>query len=89
MKSSIVRPLPALHSARLLEQLRERFRYLLCIDLPWMQKIGRPKARARLPVVLAHEEVRTCSHCSKASTGCWRNCSMAPACASTKACSCA
>jgi integron integrase len=123
MKSSTVHPLPALHSARLLEQVRERIRYLhysirteeayvhwvrafvhfhgkrhprdlgaaeveaflswlagerhvavsthrqalsallflyqkvLCIDLPWMQEIGRPKARVRLPVVLAHEEV--------------------------------
>jgi site-specific recombinase XerD len=123
MKSSTVQPLPALHSPRLLEQLRERIRYLhysirteeayvhwvrafvhfhgkrhprdlgapeveaflswlagerhvavsthrqalsallflyqkvLCIDLPWMQEIGRPKARVRLPVVLAHEEV--------------------------------
>jgi integron integrase len=117
------RSLPSLHSSRLLDQLRERIRYLhysirteqayvhwvrafvrfhrmrhpselggpeveafltwlaaerhvsvsthkqalsallflyqkvLGLDLPWMNEIGRPKSRVRLPVVFTHEEV--------------------------------
>jgi integron integrase len=27
------------------------------VDLPWMQQLGRPKPRKRLPVVLSHDEV--------------------------------
>jgi integron integrase len=122
VKSS-TRPLPSLRSAKLLDQLRERVRYLhysirteqvyvhwvrafvrfhglrhpaemggpeveaflswlagerrvavathkqalsallflyqkvLGIDLPWMTQLGRPRSRARLPVVLSHAEV--------------------------------
>jgi integron integrase len=121
---SIRTPLPALRSSRLLDQLRERIRYLhysirteeayvhwvrafvrfhelkrhpsemgapeveaflswlanerrvavathkqalsaivflyekvLCLDLPWLSEIGRPKSRVRLPEVLTHHEV--------------------------------
>ena len=59
-------PLPAPKSAKLLDQLRERIRYLhyslrtgqalsackvLRVDLPWMAEIGRPRSPRRLPVV--------------------------------------
>lgn len=123
MTASVDPPLPPLHSARLLDQLRERIRYMhysirtegayvhwvgayirfhgmrhpaemagpevesflswlanerkvaaathkqalssllflyqkvLGQDLPWMNEIGRPKDRVRLPVVLTHDEV--------------------------------
>jgi integron integrase len=33
------------------------YRQVLDIDLPWMQEIGRPKARIRVPVVLSRDEV--------------------------------
>jgi site-specific recombinase XerD len=33
------------------------YRQVLAIDLPWMQEIGRPKSRERIPVVLSREEV--------------------------------
>jgi integron integrase len=33
------------------------YRQVLGIDLPWMQRIGRPKARERIPVVLSRLEV--------------------------------
>jgi len=33
------------------------YQKVLGLDLPWLNEIGRPKARVRLPVVLAHDEV--------------------------------
>ena len=33
------------------------YQQVLGLDLPWLNEIGRPKARIRLPVVLAHDEV--------------------------------
>ena len=30
---------------------------MLCVDLPWLREIGRPRARSRLPVVLGPAEV--------------------------------
>ncbi|MCE2659442.1 MAG: integron integrase [Rubrivivax sp.] len=33
------------------------YQKVLGLDLPWMQAIGRPKTRERLPVVLSHAEV--------------------------------
>jgi integron integrase len=33
------------------------YQKVLALDLPWLNEIGRPKARVRLPVVLAHDEV--------------------------------
>jgi integrase len=33
------------------------YREVLGTDLPWLQQIGRPQARRRLPVVLSREEV--------------------------------
>jgi integron integrase len=33
------------------------YKQVLCIDLPWMDEIGRPQARIRIPVVLSREEV--------------------------------
>lgn len=33
------------------------YQQVLGLDLPWMTQIGRPKTRARLPVVLSHDEV--------------------------------
>lgn len=33
------------------------YRQVLTIDLPWMQDIGRPKTRERIPVVLSREEI--------------------------------
>jgi integrase len=33
------------------------YQKVLGVDLPWLAEIGRPKSRARLPVVLSHDEV--------------------------------
>jgi integron integrase len=33
------------------------YREVLGVDLPWMQEIGRPKARVHIPVVLSRDEV--------------------------------
>jgi len=33
------------------------YQKVLGVDLPWMNEIGRPKSRVRLPVVFTHEEV--------------------------------
>ena len=33
------------------------YRQVLGLELPWLDEIGRPKSRVRLPVVLAHAEV--------------------------------
>ena len=33
------------------------YQKVLGLDLPWLNEIGRPKSRIRLPVVLSHEEV--------------------------------
>ena len=33
------------------------YRRVLGLDLPWLDEIGRPASRMRLPVVLAHDEV--------------------------------
>lgn len=33
------------------------YRQVLDIDLPWLQRIGRPKSPIRIPVVLSREEV--------------------------------
>ncbi len=35
------------------------YRDVLCMDLPWMQQIGRPPERKRIPVVLGQAEVQT------------------------------
>lgn len=34
------------------------YRDVLCLDLPWLQKIGRPPERKRIPVVLTVAEVQ-------------------------------
>ncbi len=34
------------------------YQKVLCLDLPWMQSIGRPQRKPRLPVVLPADEVR-------------------------------
>jgi integron integrase len=33
------------------------YKQVLCIEVPWMDEIGRPQARIRIPVVLSREEV--------------------------------
>jgi integron integrase len=33
------------------------YQRVLCLDLPWLDEIGRPKSRVRLPVVLTPDEV--------------------------------
>ena len=33
------------------------YKQVLGVDLPWLNEIGRPKSRVRLPVVLTHDEV--------------------------------
>jgi integron integrase len=33
------------------------YQKVIGVDLPWMQQLGRPKPRKRLPVVLSHDEV--------------------------------
>jgi integron integrase len=39
------------------------YQKVLCMDLPWMQSIGRPRRQPRLPTVLSHAEVaRTLAH---------------------------
>jgi len=47
---------PATHR-QALSALLFLYRQVLDIQLPWMQEIGRPQARQRLPVVLSREEV--------------------------------
>ncbi len=47
---------PATHR-QALSALLFLYRQVLDVQLPWMQEIGRPQARQRLPVVLSREEV--------------------------------
>ncbi len=47
---------PATHR-QALAALLFLYRQVLDLQLPWMQQIGRPQARQRLPVVLSREEV--------------------------------
>ena len=47
---------PATHR-HALSALLFLYRQVLDVQLPWMQEIGRPQARQRLPVVLSREEV--------------------------------
>ena len=47
---------PATHR-QALAALLFLYRHVLDVQLPWMQEIGRPQARQRLPVVLSREEV--------------------------------
>ena len=47
---------PATHR-QALSALLFLYRQVLDVQLPWMQEIGRPQARRRLPVVLSREEV--------------------------------
>jgi integron integrase len=47
---------PATHN-QALSALLFLYQKVLNIPLPWMDEIGRPKARRRLPVVLTHDEV--------------------------------
>jgi integron integrase len=48
---------PATHR-QALSALLFLYREVLGIDLPWMQEMGRPAGRRRLPVVLTHAEVQ-------------------------------
>ena len=38
------------------------YKQVLCIELPWMDQIGRPQSRIRIPVVLSREEVARLLH---------------------------
>ena len=47
---------PSTHN-QALSALLFLYREVIGVDLPWLAKIGRPKARVRLPVVLTLPEV--------------------------------
>lgn len=49
---------PATHR-QALNALLFLYRQVLGMELPWMQQIGRPPERKRIPVVLAVQEVQT------------------------------
>lgn len=45
------------------------YRQVLCIDLPWLQNIGRPRGPIRIPVVLSREETARLLACVE--SRCW------------------
>jgi site-specific recombinase XerD len=71
------------------------YQKVLGLSLPWMQEIGRPKTRERLPVVLSHAEVgRVLHELSTPMSGTAASAEMAVAhqllaCACWRRCACA
>jgi len=61
------------------------YRYVLCVDLPWMNQIGRPSERKRIPVVLTVAELQQVLLTLLPGVGAfWPACCMERACACPK-----
>ena len=54
------------------------YREVLAIDLPWLDDIGRPHQKRRIPSVMTRDEVAACWPRWRGRPRCWRACFMAP-----------